>query len=494
MAERTLRARERSFFGHPRGLATLFGTEMWERFSFYGLRAILALFLAAPPVRNGLGLPAATAYAVVGIYQGLVYLTALPGGWLADRVLGARRAVLWGGAVIMCGHIAMAVPVPGPALIWVGLTLIVAGTGLLKPNISSMVGHLYRDDEDARRDSGFSLFYMGINIGAFAGIFVTPALAGEDRWHLAFGAAAVGMAVGLAQYVLGGRHLRGAGLRPGDPLTAAERARAVSRVGVAAAAVAAVALAAASAGMLTVDNVTYAATAVTVAVPVAYFVYILRHPHVTADERRRMAAYIWLFAAAAIFWMIFDLAPGPVTGFARNHVDLTVFGYAIPAGWTQNFNSLFVIVFAGVFAALWLKVGDRVGSPAKFAFALFMAGLSFVVLSAAAGIAEGGAKVGIAWLALMYLIQTFGELSLSPVGLSVTAKLAPVAFKGQMLGVWFLASAVGDSVGGQTYRLRAFVSETQYFLLLAAVAVLAGLVLLAWSGRLRHLTGEHIPA
>ncbi|GII93828.1 peptide MFS transporter [Sinosporangium siamense] len=491
MADGTLHSTERTFFGHPRGLATLFGTEMWERFSFYGLRAVLGLFLMAPPVREGLGLPAATAYAVVGIYQGLVYLTALPGGWIADRVLGARRTVLWGGAVIMAGHICMAIPVRGPALIWAGLTLIVCGSGLLKPNISSMVGYLYRDDEDARRDSGFSLFYMGVNIGAFAGILVTPLLAGEDRWHLAFGAAAVGMALGLTQYIAGGRRLRGAGTRPGDPLTPAERTRALRMLALAGVLCATAAAIAAATGVLTIDNVTYMATAITLLVPFAYFVYILRHPQVTAGERRHMTAYVWLFVAAAVFWMIFDLAPGPVTGFAHSHVDLTAFGFAIPAGWTQNFNSLFVIVFAGVFAALWPRLGDRVGSPAKFAFALFMVGLSFVILAAASGVAEAGVKVGLWWLAAMYLVQTFGELSLSPVGLSVTAKLAPAAFKGQMLGVWFLAAAVGDSVGGQTYRLRAFLSETHYFLALAAVAVVAGAVLLLFSRRLRHLMSEH---
>lgn len=199
----------RTFFGHPWGLATLFGTEMWERFSWYGLRAILATFLAASPAQQGLGLSQETAQAVVGVYGALIYLVALPGGWIADRILGARRSVFWGGFVIMLGHISMALPVSSPFFVWQGLLLIIAGTGLLKPNMSVMVGRLYPEGDDARRDAGFSLFYLSINLGAFFAPIVVGRLATGDRWHLAFGAAAVGMAFGLAQFIRGGRHLRG---------------------------------------------------------------------------------------------------------------------------------------------------------------------------------------------------------------------------------------------------------------------------------------------
>ncbi|MET9337956.1 oligopeptide:H+ symporter [Nonomuraea sp. NPDC003804] len=487
-----MRTADKTFFGHPWGLATLFGTEMWERFSFYGMRAILAAFLMAPPVRNGLGLPEATAFAILGVYQGMVYLTALPGGWVADRVLGARRAVLLGGVIIMCGHISMALPVRGPFFVYLGLLLIVSGTGLLKPNVSGMVGYLYREDEDARRDSGFSLFYMGINIGALAGISLTPVLAGDSHWHLAFGAAAVGMAFGLTWYVLGKRSLHGAGERVPQPLTPAERRVAVRWVLAAIAALAVIAALLSAAGLFTEDGITWTVTAIIALVTIFYLSYIIHGGHgITPLERRRFGAYIWLFCAAVIFWMIFDLAPGPVTNFAMKSVDLEFFGFTIPAGWTQNLNSLFVIVFSPIFAALWLtRWGSRVSSPMKFTFALFMAGLSFVVLASAATVAAAGVKVSILWLVVMYLMQTIGELTLSPVGLSVSTKLAPHHFKGQILGVWFLAAALGDAIGGQTYRLTAFLTLPQYYLVLGGIALAAGLFLLMFVGRLKALMGD----
>ncbi|WP_431898113.1 peptide MFS transporter [Nonomuraea sp. bgisy101] len=487
-----MRTTDKTFFGHPWGLATLFGTEMWERFSFYGMRAILAAFLMAPAVRSGLGLPGTTAFAIVGVYQGMVYLTALPGGWVADRLLGARRAVLLGGFIIMCGHISMAVPVRGPLFVYLGLLLIVCGTGLLKPNVSGMVGYLYRDDEDARRDSGFSLFYMGINIGALAGISVTPVLARDSHWHLAFGAAAVGMALGLIWYVMGRRSLHGAGERVPQPLTPHERRVAVRWVLAGLAALAALTVLLAVTGLFTEDGVTWTVTAIIALITIFYLSYIMHGGHgITPVERRRFGAYIWLFFAAVIFWMIFDLAPGPVTDFATKSVDLTFFGLTIPPGWTQNLNSLFVIVFSPIFAALWLtRWGSRVSSPMKFTFALFMAALSFVVLAMAADVASAGVKVSILWLVVMYLLQTIGELTLSPVGLSVSTKLAPAAFKGQILGVWFLAAALGDAVGGQTFRLTHFLSLTQYYLVLAGIALVAGLFLLMFVRRLKALMGD----
>ncbi|MEU7000795.1 peptide MFS transporter [Nonomuraea sp. NPDC046570] len=484
---------EKTFFGHPRGLSTLFGTEMWERFSFYGLRAILVLFLTAPPVRNGLGLDETTAVPIVSLYGGLVYLTSLPGGWIADRLLGARRTVFWGGFIIMLGHISMAIPVESPATIWLGLILIICGTGLLKPNISAMVGYLYREQDDARRDSGFSLFYMGINLGALIGIFVTPWLAGDSRWHLGFGAAAVGMALGLIMYVARKRSLEGAGERVPHPLTPAERAK-VTKLVVAAIVIAAALVAIwVASGTFTVGTVPTVVTILSVVVVVLYFLYIMRGAHdITPAERVGMRAYIWLFVAAAIFWMIFQQAAGALTVFAETKTDLTVFGVEIPAGMTQNFNALFVIILAPVFAEIWLKAGNRISSPLKFSFALLMAGLSFVVMWLLNGVAADGTKVALLWLGLVYLMQTIGELCLSPVGLSVTAKLAPASLKGQMMGIWFLAPAVGDPIGGQAYRfLVPAVGEGGFFLTLGLLAVVAAAVLFAFVGKLKRLMGEH---
>jgi POT family proton-dependent oligopeptide transporter len=484
------RAEERTVFGHPRGIVTLFLTEMWERFSFYGLRAILYFFLIASAAGGGLGLPKPTATAVVGVYGALIYLLALPGGWIADRILGARKAVLAGGVIIMLGHICMAVPIKGAALIWLGLALIVAGTGLLKPNISTMVGGLYPEGDNARRDAGFSIFYLGINLGAFAAPYVVSNLAQHGRWHLGFAAAAAGMAIGLTQYVIGARHLRGAGETPGHRLTPEERRHfgLIAVIGLLVMILAIVLWAAT--GTLTVDRVTVALTALTIVVPVAYFAYILLGSHnLTPVERSRMKAYIWLFIAAAIFWTIYDLAPTVLNEFAAEKTDLTLFGHRITAATTQSFNPLLIMIFVPVFAVLWVRLGDRVGAAQKFAFGLFMIGLSFVVMAVAANLAESH-RISVWWLFLVYLVQVFGELSLSPVGLSVTVELAPQAFKSQMLGVWFLSFAVGDAVGGQTARLLRYVSAPVYFLGLAAVALAASAVLLAFSHRLRVLMGE----
>ncbi|GAA3823994.1 peptide MFS transporter [Sphaerisporangium flaviroseum] len=484
------RVQERTIFGHPRGIVTLFLTEMWERFSFYGLRAILYFFLIATAAGGGLGLPKPTATAVVGVYGALVYLLALPGGWIADRILGARRAVLTGGVIIMLGHICMALPIRGAALIWLGLGLIVVGTGLLKPNISTMVGQLYPEGENARRDAGFSIFYLGINLGAFAAPYVVSNLAKDGRWHLGFGAAAVGMAIGLTQYILGSRHLRGVGETPGHRLTPKERRHfgLIALTGLLAATLAVVVWAAT--GTLTVDRFTVALTVLTIVVPVGYFAYILLGSHnLTADERLKMKAYIWLFVAAAIFWMIYDLAPTVLNEFAAEKTDLRIFGHPITAATTQSFNPLLIMIFVPVFAVLWVRLGDRVGAAQKFAFGLFMIGVSFVVMAIAAALAQSG-RISVWWLFLVYLIQVFGELSLSPVGLSVTVELAPHAFRSQMLGVWYLSFAVGDAIGGQTARLLRYVSEPVYFLTLAAIAIAAAAVLIGFSHRLRVLMGE----
>ncbi|WP_327091856.1 peptide MFS transporter [Nonomuraea sp. NBC_01738] len=482
---------EKTFFGHPRGLATLFGTEMWERFSWYGLRAILATFLAASPAIGGLGMTETTAQAVVGVYGALIYLVALPGGWIADRILGARRSVFWGGFIIMCGHISMALPVSGAVFIWLGLLLIIMGTGLLKPNISVMVGKLYAEGDDGRRDAGFSLFYLGINLGAFFAPIVVGWLAADNRWHLGFGAAAVGMALGLVQYTIGRKNLRGVGDKPGEPLTPRERKRVTTWTSLAVV-VTLVALGAwVASGTFTLDGFTLAVTVVILAVPVIYFSYIMFGAHgLSEDERSKMKAYIWLFIAAAIFWMIYDLAPSKLLFFAQNNTDLTLFGIPIQAATTQSFNPLFIMIFVPVFAALWVKLGNRVSTPQKFAFALVMVGLSFVVMALAASLAESG-KVSVWWLVLVYLIQVFGELSLSPVGLSVTTKLAPHAFKGQMLGVWFIAVSVGDAIGGQTGRLSTIMSDPTYYLVLAAMAIVAGIALFIFTRSLRAMMAEH---
>jgi proton-dependent oligopeptide transporter, POT family len=481
--------RDKTFFGHPRGLATLFGTEMWERFSYYGMRSILVLFLSAPAIRGGMGLSETTAVGVYGVYIASVYLLALAGGWMADRLFGPRRTVLYGAIVIMCGHLSLAIPFGG-AFVWLGLVLVALGSGMLKPNIAALVGELYRHEDDARRDSGYTVFYLGINLGAFVGIMAVPWLQEGDRWHLAFGTAAVGMAIGLTQYILGRRHLGGVGEEPDHRLTPAERRRFRTILTISLPSVAAALILWGLSGSFTIDRFSLVLAVATAAVPVIYFAFLFRSHEVTPQERTRLSAYVWLFLGAAVFWFIYDQSGSALTLFAQNNTQLDVMGFHVPPGWINNVNSLAIIFLAPVFADVFLKAGDRVSAPLKFAVALMLVGLSFVVMSVASGIASGGIRVSIMWLVSVYLIQTIGELFLSPAGLSVTNKLAPRAFENQMMGVWYLAISLGDAIGGQTYRLTRVVPMPAYYLGLALAAIVAGIALMTFARRIRTLMGE----
>ncbi|MFC0007561.1 peptide MFS transporter [Micromonospora siamensis] len=474
----------RTFFGHPRALATLFLTEMWERFSFYGMRAILVLYLTAASADAGLGLRESTANAVYGTYNAMVYLMALPGGWVADRLLGARRSVLWGGIVIAAGHYVMAIPTGWS--VFAGMTLIVLGTGLLKPNISTMVGDLY-DRDSPRRDAGFSIFYMGINLGAFIAPLVCGFLGEKINWHLGFAAAAVGMTFGVIQYVLGGRNLGDAGARPVDPLLGADRRRALRLIGIGVAVLALVLLALGVAGLFTVNSVVNLLTVATVVITVGYFARILTDREISSTERSRMKAYLWLFIFAAAFWLIYDQAGSVLNIFAADRTDRDVFGFTFPASWLQSVNPILIIIGAPLAAALWVKLGHRVSTPAKFAVGLILNGLSFVLMAAAARAAVGGDLVSPWWLVAVYAIQVAGELALSPVGLSATTRLAPVKYASQMMGLWFLATAVGDAIGGQVARLAETWPEPTYFLTFGLASVVLGVAAVAASRHIRRM-------
>jgi len=445
---------DRSFFGHPRGLSTLFFTEMWERFSYYGIRPLLVLFMTAALLNGGFGFDRETASAIVGIYAACVYLASLPGGWIADRWLGLRRAIWYGGVLIALGHLSIALSaVFAQHVFFLGLILIVAGTGLLKPNISAIVGELYPEG-GARRDAGFSIFYMGINVGALVAPLVTGYLGERVGWHWGFGSAGVGMLIGLITYRLRAPGTLGAiGNAPSVGPQEQAKVRNYTMIGVG---ILAAVVLAAMLGLFTINAPAVAARMrdVMLVMAVLYFLYLFFAAGLTTDEKKRVAVIIVLFVFATIFWSAFEQAPTSLNLFAQDFTDRTLFGWEVPILWLQSINSLFVIVFAPVFAWLWVSMGSRgmnPSSPTKFAFALLMAGLGFWIMVAAANqvISGGGAvKVSMMWLTVSYLLQTFGELSLSPVGLSSMTKLAPKAFAGQMMGVWFMAAALGNLIAG----------------------------------------------
>lgn len=455
---------DRSFFGHPKGLGLLFATEMWERFSYYGLRPLLVLFMAAALNEGGFGLERTQASAIVGIYAASVYLASLPGGWIADRWLGLRRAILIGAVLITGGHLAIGVSGfagadVGKVSFFLGLILIVLGTGLLKPNISAIVGDLYPEG-GARRDAGFSIFYMGINTGAFVGQLVTGYLGERVSWHWGFGAAGIGMAFGLVSFWLFAKRLLGPIgediVRNPDPAVQAKQESMVRTSTFGGLGLLALVFALAASGAITVDPkaIGGAMTFVLVGIAVAFFAYIFAFGGLTTDEKKRSAVIFVLFVFAAIFWAAFEQAPTSLQLFANDFTDRSLFGFEVPATWFQSVNSAFIILFSPVFAAMWVWLAKKnidLSSPTKFAMGLAFAGLGFLLMVFAANtvVASGGSVlVSPWWLIMSYLFQTIGELFLSPVGLSSMTKLSPRRYVGQMMGIWFLAASVGNLVAG----------------------------------------------
>jgi proton-dependent oligopeptide transporter, POT family len=471
---------ERTIFGHPRGLAVLFMTEMWERFSFYGMRAILVLFLVAPTSDGGLGLSLPEATGVYGIYDALVYVAAMPGGWIADRVLGARRTVMLGGVVIACGHFLMLAP--GTGGIVGGLGLIVCGTGLLKPNVSVMVGALY-GPEDTRRDAGFSIFYMGINLGAFLAPLAIGPIGQDVSWRLGFALAGVGMIFGLAQLLYGTRYLGDIGVRASQPLLSDERARALRRAGLGGLALAAI-VAVAVSGVVTTVVMERAITVAIVAIPIVWFRRAFKQ---AADEpeRDRLRALVALFCASAVFWMVYDQSGSVMSIFAEQDIAPTVFGVEIPASVYQALNPLYILLLAPVMALLWVRLGRRQPTtPVKFAIGLGLVAAGFLLM---VGAAAAAGELGVAsplWLVVVYAVLTVGELSLSPVGLSAATRLAPAAAGGATMGVWFLSISVGDAIGGELGALVPVLGMGPWFAAMACFPIAAGIVVLLYRRRI----------
>jgi POT family proton-dependent oligopeptide transporter len=446
---------DRSFFGHPAGLSTLFFTEMWERFSYYGIRPLLILFMTAALLDGGFGFERQTASAIVGIYAASVYLASLPGGWVADRWLGLRRSIWYGGILIALGHLSIALSaVFAKPAFFLGLVFIVLGTGMLKPNISAIVGELYTNRESSRRDAGFSIFYMGINVGALLAPLITGYLGERVGWHYGFGAAGVGMVIGLITFKLRqGSTLGDIGERPSSP---PEEQRRVKLIVIGTLLIIFGIVAAASAGLFRINAVSIAErmSMVMLGLALLYFAYLFLAGGLTRHEKKQVGVIVVLFFFATVFWAAFEQAPTSLNLFARDYTRRVVGGWEMPTLWLQSFNSLFVIALAPVFAAIWTSLGNRnrdFSSPAKFAFGLLFAGLGFLLMvPAAQHIVDGGGLVRVSmwWLIGSYFLQTIGELSLSPVGLSSMTKLAPVKFKGQMMGVWFMAAALGNLLAG----------------------------------------------
>jgi len=399
----------------------------------------------------------------------------LVGGWIADKMWGARRSVLVGGIIIAVGHFSMALSVE--ALFWLGLLLIASGTGLLKPNISAIVGGLYSDG-DERRDAGFSLFYMGINMGAFIAPIICGALQIAYGWNVAFAAAGVGMVIGLIQYVIGGSNLGTSGLLPTAPATRQQLAKVARWVVVAVVGAAAVIGVDVATGHFKPGNITTFITVIILVLPVIYFSRLLRSP-ITPAEKSGVRAFILLFIAAAIFWGIYDQAGSTLSVFAEKYTDRHAGPWEVPTAWFQSINPVFIIMFAPVFAWMWAKLADRAPSlPMKFTIAIFGIALSFLIMIPPAMNAENGQLSSMWWLVSVYLVQTWAELLLSPTGLAATTVLAPQGYVSQMLALWFLATAVGDSVAGQMLKFLQGSSLVTQFAVFAALAIVMGFVLL----------------
>jgi proton-dependent oligopeptide transporter, POT family len=480
------------WFGHPRALSTLFFTEMWERFSYYGMRAILVLFMTHAVATGGMGLDDVTATAIYGLYTAAVYLVALPGGWIADRLLGLRRSVFWGGCIIAAGHFTLAIP--SIEAFYLGLTVIVIGTGLLKPNISAVVGDLYPEG-GARRDAGFSIYYMGINIGAFFGPLICGYLGENVNWHLGFSAAGVGMVLGVVQYSFGGKHLGNAGELKGESHTHAARAQARRNLFRAVEAIVGIvlvitALDSIGAVRVTLLGVVDSTGMFIASLAAAFLLYVVFFGKLTSVEKKRVGVIAVTFLAAACFWAGFEQAGSSMNLFADRLTNRMIGGWEMPASWLQSVNSLFIIVLAPAFSALWLWLGRRSPSiPVKMAYGLVQLGLGFAVLAWASMYASLANPVSPSWLVVTYLFHTTGELCLSPIGLSSTTKLAPPRYAGQMMGIWFMGAALGNLVAGRVAGLIDTLPLPRLFGAVTLFSVGAALLLLTFTKPLKQWMG-----
>ncbi|MCP9767546.1 MFS transporter [Lacihabitans sp. LS3-19] len=434
--------REKTLFGHPRGLFVLFFTEMWERFSYYGMRAILFLYLTKSASEGALGMDEKSGGAIMGLYMASVYLLTLPGGWIADNILGQKKAIWWGGIVIMIGHVILAIP-GSTNVFFLGLAFVAVGTGLLKANISSIVGELYPEG-GAKRDAAFSIFYLGINLGAFLGMFIVGYLGEKVGWHYGFGAAAFAMFFGLINFKFNGKYLEGLGDKP----AAQSGYTYLYVVGGAILLMAVLVLTGVLDSVSLAQSMKYIISIVTI----LYFAYIgFMDKSLTIVERKRVGVLFIFFIGAALFWSGFEQASTTLTIFADRHTDRMLGGWELPASWFQNANSFFILIFSAPVGALWVYLNKKnlnPSTPVKFGLGLLQMGLGFFIMYLAAKNVLDGTLAGMGWLTFTYMFHTLGELCLSPVGLSSNTKLAPKKYYSQMMGLWFVAASLGNLIAG----------------------------------------------
>ena len=490
-----------TFFGHPRGLATLFLTEMWERFTYYGMRAVLILFLVASVATGGFGLDDRTAAAIYGLYTASVYLAGLPGGWVADRLIGAQRAVMLGGALITAGNLMLAIST-SPKGFYIGLLVIVLGVGLLKPNVSAIVAGLYPEG-GARLDSAFTIFYIGINIGGALGPLVIPLAQKFFGLRAGFGAGALFMLIGVLQFYFTRKYLGEAGLGAASVHAVGGNHNLVPRskewlrlwIGVA---VLALAVLSVSVGWIPMDalRLGQAAAYIIAGIGILYFIYYFVFADLSTEERRRGVVLVVLFVGCALFFSGFEQAGSSLNLFAERYTDRMILNFEIPTGWFQSLNSIFIVLCAPFFAWAWIALARRnlnPSAPAKFALGLILMGSGFLVMAAAAAVVAHGTKVLPYWLLMTYLLHTFGELCLSPVGLSYYTKLAPKRFVGQMMGMWFLAMSLGNLVAGLIageFDANNIPAMPGQYMHIVYITVGAGAILLAISRPVKKLMGN----
>jgi proton-dependent oligopeptide transporter, POT family len=474
---------DKGFFGQPRALVHIFGVEMWERFSFYGMQGILLIYLYFSVADGGLGLEQSVAAGIVGAYGGSVYLSTILGAWIADRLIGSERTLFYSAAVIMFGHIALAV-LPGFFGVTVGLILVAFGSGGLKANATSVVGTLYSSN-DTRRDAGFSLFYLGINLGAFLGPTLTGLLQTSLGFHWGFGLAAVGMALGLIQYAFGRKNLPPEASAVPNPLPPSRRALFIT---LALAAVAVIVLAVLL-GLIRADNLSLIMIGLTIAATIAYFVVILASPRITSIERSRVISFMPLFVASVAFWSLYQQQFTVLTIYSDEQLNRDLFGWEMPISWVQSINPIFIIILSGIFAAIWTRLGARQPStPIKFALGTAIMGVAFLLFIPFAGGGENSTPL-LAIIGILFVF-TVAELLLSPVGLSVATKLAPKIFHTQMVALFFLSVALGTAISGELATFYTSESEVAYFGVLGAIAVVLGAALAVGSrGVLKLMKG-----